>query len=197
MIQPHGHEHDHKEGSMKFIHAVVGLGLLTMCGEPPRAYAVNLTGTWVGKIICDSFDPSGKFRGGVTNDTMEITQTGADLNIVADEFLFLYNGQVIDDPANPAFKGQAGFIECRTTPANTDTSEMGRLKVVVKGDGINARLKARSILMNPDLAGDPNPVPVFQTCKWSYKRIDTTDPVVPGCDDPLTSPNPRTENGHH
>ena len=65
----------------------------------------------------------------------------------ADEFEFLYNGQVIDDPANPAFKGQAGFIECRTTPANTDTSEIGRMKVVVKADGINAKLKAQSILM--------------------------------------------------
>jgi len=189
MIQPHGHEHDHKEGTMKFTHAVVGLGLLTMCVEPPRAGAVDLTGTWVGKIVCDSFDPLGKSKGGVKDDIMEITQSGADLNIVADEFGFLYNGLVIDDPTSPAFKGQAGFIECRTTPANTDTSEIGRLKVVVKGDGINAKLKAQSILTNPD--------PLVQTCKWSYKRTDTADPAVPDCDAPLTSPTFPAGNGHH
>src|SRR6478735_1628220 len=115
MIQTHGHEHDHKEGTMKFTHAVVGLGLLTMCVEPPRAGAVDLTGTWVGKIVCDSFDPLGKSKVELTDDIMRITQTGADLNILARESEFLYNGEVIDDPPNPANKGQAGFIECRTT----------------------------------------------------------------------------------
>lgn len=174
---------------MKFTHAVVGLGLLTLCVAPPRAGAIDLTGTWVGKIVCDSFDPLGKSKTGVTDDVMEITQAGADLNMVADEFGFLYNGQVIDDPANPAYKGQAGFIECRTTPANTDTSEMGRIKVVIKADGIHATLKAQSILMDP--------APLLQTCKWTYKRMDKSDPKVPDCEAPPPSPTLRTGNGHH
>ena len=74
---------------------------------------------------------------------------------------------------------------------------MGRLKVVVKGDGFHATLKAQSILMNPDLPGDPDPVPVVQTCKWSYKRLNTDDPVVPDCEEPLTSPTSRTANRQH
>ena len=90
-----------------------GSGLLTMCVGAPSGRAVDLTGTWEARSSVTPSNSSGKFKSGVKDDIMEITQAGADLNIIADDFEFLYNGQVIDDAANPAFKGQAGFIECR------------------------------------------------------------------------------------
>jgi hypothetical protein len=103
---------------------------------------------------------------------MQITQTGVDLNMTADGFT--YDGKVIDDPVNPIQKGQATFIECETTPANTGTSEIGRTEIiVVKPDGIGATFTAQSILSGGGT--------VFQTCRWNYKRVDTGDPGVPEC----------------
>ena len=176
---------------MKGRQALAGFGLLTMCTVAVDAEAIDLTGVWIGRLVCDSFDALGKSKDVITDDVMLITQTGDDLNIAADGFGFLYNGTVIDDIANPTKKAQFAFIECRTSAASTDTSEIGRAKVTIKTDGISAKLKAQSILSEP--------TPGFQTCKWSYKRVDTTDPLVPECDaPPLTAPTSRTGNrGHH
>lgn len=175
---------------MKCTQALAGFGLLTMSMAAVDARAIDLTGVWLGRLVCDTFDALGKSKDVITDDVMLITQMGDDLNIAADESGFLYNGTVIDDIANPTKKAQFAFIECRTTPANTDTSEIGRAKVTIKTDGITAKLKAQSILSHP--------TPGFQTCKWSYKRIDTTDPKVPGCDAlPLAAPTSRTGTGGH
>jgi len=158
---------------MKLAHALAGMSLLILGVDIQATQAVDLTGTWTGKIVCNTFDATGTYQAVVAGDTMLITQSGADLNMTADGGEFTYDGKVIDKAGHPTTKGQASFIECRTTPADTDVSEIGRTKVEIQPDGVGDTFTAQSILS----AGGS----VFQTCRWSYKRLDTADPGVGEC----------------
>jgi hypothetical protein len=152
--------------------ALVTTGLSTW---PTSAAAVNLTGTWSGKAVC-----KGLFNGNKTNDIFQqfdakITQSGADLNMSF--FGHTYAGGIQDDNTNPTKKAQGTFIDCATVPDYNTLdfySEMGSFSVTVNTvDDTKTTLKANSVYTT----GTNN----FQTCKWTFKRVDMADPGVGDC----------------
>ena len=92
-------------------------GTLLVC-VTSTAYAVDLTGSYVGKWSCKAFDGA-KFKVGNKAATMEITQTGSAIAVHIDSPSapfgeFFYNGTVIEDTAKPE-KGEAVFFQCGTS----------------------------------------------------------------------------------
>jgi hypothetical protein len=174
---------------MRCTHNVVSVAaVLTLLGSvAPPAWAANLTGTWVGQQECRRFDGT-KFFTPFPNDTMTISQTGADLNISS--LGIRYHGQAIDDAAAPHVKAQASFVECTTTESSP-YQEIGRAtKIDIKSDGVRATFLATSIFFQ-DI--DPFPADVG-TCDWTYQRVSTADPGVEDCSSILTS---ATTNSTH
>ncbi len=136
------------------------------------AHAFDLTGHWVGKWSCKGFDGS-KFSSGNKNSTLAITQNGNALGANLDNGNFFYNGVPVTDTAKPE-KGEVVLLNC--TNANVlvaDDSEMIRAAAKTKVGTFKATLKGTSIFADN--------FPEVGTCKYSYKRVDTTDPAVGGC----------------
>jgi hypothetical protein len=152
----------------------VALGIVSPFVRPMGAEAVDLTGTWNGKAIC-----KGLFAGNKTSDTFAghlfITQTGPDLNM---NFLgVLYNGAFQEDNTAPTRNGQGTFVACSTTTDYSAYSEIASFTAKLNPNLDTAStFKATSVYYT----GADN----FQTCRWTFKRIDTTNPLpagVPPC----------------
>ena len=94
--------------------------------------AVDLTGTYEGKITCKGFDGSKVKK--VFPSFLEITQTGSNLNILSFSF-GPFNGTVIEDDKKPDEKGQAGFISCFSDPLAPE-GEVGSAKVTDKSNAV-------------------------------------------------------------
>jgi hypothetical protein len=147
--------------------AVVLLGMSTT-----HAAAVDMTGTWEGKAKCKGF-----FNGAKVKDTFEapvtITQTGSDLNM--EFFGVRYNGGIIDDAANPE-KGQGSFVACETAAEPlANYNETGHVTVQITSK--KSTFKATSVFTTA-VGGS---IVTVETCKWTFKRIDPTNPGVPSC----------------
>jgi hypothetical protein len=147
--------------------------LLVAASTAPAARAFDLTGHWAGKWNCKGFDGS-KFSGSEKHSTLTITQSG---NTIAANIdgggAFFYNGTPVPDTAKPE-KGEAVLLACPT--ANTlgsDEAEIVRAAVKTKVGTFKATLKGTSVFADN--------FPEVGTCKYSYKRVDTTDPAVGGC----------------
>jgi hypothetical protein len=139
----------------------------------PAVHAGDLTGHWIGKWSCKSFDGT-KFKEGIKPSLLNVTQSGATMGVSIDNFG--YNGVVIADDKKPDQKGEAVLISCPTGNALTSAvAEIVRATVRTKVGSSKARFTALSIFAD-DIGG-----PEVGTCRYSYKRLDTDDPGVPAC----------------
>lgn len=149
------------------------IALFTACvvASPLTAAAVDLTGTWSGKAVCKGF-----FAGSKTSDTFvdtgaQISQSGADLNMVF--FGASYNGAAQDNATN-AKKAEGTFIACSTVNDYSAYGEIGAFSVTLNlNDDTKTTFKATSTFFT----GTDN----FQTCTYTFKRTDPSDPGVGGC----------------
>jgi len=155
--------------------------LSSVVAQPAAAY--DLTGHWVGKWTCAGFDGS-KFKDSSKDSapngtsTLNVTQSGATIHALIDG-TFTYNGAAIADDTKPE-KGEGVLIDCHTnTTLGVDdgNSEIIQIVVTTKTSSPKASLKGTSTLEN-FLAQFGQQI---QSCKYSYKRIDTIDPAVGGC----------------
>lgn len=153
------------QNRMRAVAALVVLGM-----SAGAARAVELTGTWSGKIVCKDFNGTSTSKQVVTSQ-VTITQTGNSFNL--QEAGFTYAGKVVSDTAKPTASGQASFILCTTTPTNVALNESGTMtKISVKSGG--ARFSAVSLFSG---AGGTD----VGSCKWKYHRASVANPQVPPC----------------
>ncbi len=149
--------------------AVVVVAILA--AGAPAASALDLTGTWEGKLTC-----KGLFDGEKISTTcceiLQITQSGDTVNISV--FGDLYFGRVTTRTGHPD-QGAVTFVGCNTDNTLPNASEMVFANVTddLKPLSVKGTLKGEGPFVN-----DPTEQYV---CTWNYKRIDRTDPLVSAC----------------
>jgi hypothetical protein len=132
--------------------AAVGLG------APPRTAALDLTGTWNGRVVCKGLDAAGEKDRLVLDGVLQIQQTGNTFNLAANGEFFA--GEVLASASDPD-RGVTTFIDCGTTAALPSSSQMVLAKVSVDpGTGAGT------------LTGHgPYVVDGAQyACTWAYRR---------------------------
>jgi hypothetical protein len=146
------------------------------------ARAFDLTGTWEGRQSCTGFDGE-RFRFRIPSErgdisTLQISQAGTALALRVPDAQGggdVYSGFGIDALDKPE-GGQIYIVRCGTdddlSTLQGGFDETGSGAVKTKPDG-SATLKLLSTFFN---AG-----PEIAFCRWSYKRLDTANPNVPGC----------------
>ena len=132
------------------------------------AAAFDLTGHWTGSWSCSEFDENGKTKESNSESTAAITSLGNGTFRAVIDGDFDYRGIEITDPNKPA-KGEVAIALCGLNDdlKNFPYVELGRLKVSTSESG-SGSLSGTSIW-----SADPSHV---ATCKYKYKRIDTTNP---------------------
>jgi hypothetical protein len=157
--------------SQTLIVAVAFASTVLFGGRAARAF--DATGTWTGAYSCAEFNGV-KSKAGNKASTIEITQTGTVLAMTLNGS-FHYNGAVIPDVKKPELQGELVFIQCGTdnVPLAGAQGEIGRATVKTKANTPKASFKALSIFEDPTILDG--------TCKYSFKRTDTTDPSVTAC----------------
>lgn len=150
------------------VFALTGLAMSTT-----SVLAVDLTGTWDGKAVCNGFFAGEKFKATFPG-TVLISQAGADLNL---DFLgYRYNGGIIDDAKQSDKKGEGSFVFCDTTAEPLgDYNETGHLKVQITPK--KSTFKATSVFT----VASSGVIVDVATCKWTFTRTDTANPGVPEC----------------
>jgi hypothetical protein len=145
------------------------------------ARAFDLTGTWEGRQTCRGFDgerfsfkiPSA--RGDVS--VLHITQVGSALalRLATSDGDDVYRGIGIDALDRPE-GGQVYVVKCGTDDdlsiLESGFDEVGSGPVKTRANGAGT-FKLLSTFLNE--------APATAFCRWSYKRVDTADPGVPGC----------------
>lgn len=159
------------------------LSLALLFVSAPAA-ALDLTGTWVGKLNCSAFDFE-QYTYIQRDQILEISQTGNNLSVRFDEGadISTYTGFVVENFNKPNTKGRAAIADCATSPDLTSGfSEIANLKV-----GINLRtgkglLSGTSIYTVEFDSDEPETGLEVGQCKWVFKLVSTNDPEVgPGC----------------
>jgi hypothetical protein len=156
---------------------VAGLAFLLASGSvADAAFALDLTGTWQGKWSCTGSDGA-KFSDANATSTMLVSQAGNSLQVTMDGGGFHYAGGIIADTAKPEAKGQGVLVNCGTNNSAFDgpEGELIRITVKAKAGSSDVALKGSSIFEGN------SPTPYVGSCKYSFRRTDVTDPVVPAC----------------
>ncbi len=156
------------------IRAVAATLLLGVAVAP--AHAFDLTGHWTGKWSCKGFDGT-KFTSGNKVSTMDVTQVVGTFAVAIDVATdnFTYNAVAIPDMIKPNEKGEVVLVGCHTgttLPAAPFDAELVRASVKTKLDG-------KGTFTGTSFFADS--APEVGTCKYSYKRVSTIDPVVAAC----------------
>jgi hypothetical protein len=146
-------------------------------GLAAAAGAADITGTWEGSYNCQGFDGV-NYKTGNKTSTLLISQEGTTFSASIDAGLFVYNGVVIDDDADPQAKGNLVMNQCGTDPfpAAGAEGEIVRMAIKVNPDKGTGALKGVSIVEFIDEA-----TPTVVTCKLKYKRVSTTVAKFAGC----------------
>lgn len=136
------------------------------------AYALNLTGTWVGGFQCSAYDgaPSTFPE---SEEILRITQAGDAVNV---EWVGVstLTGVAISDAKSPETNGEVALADCATGPnLLTSYAELVRLEARVD------REKGTGKLVGVSISG-PSGL-VIEGCRWSFKLSDLPDPEVGGC----------------
>ena len=137
------------------------------------ASAIDLTGTWEGKQVCQYFD--GRESIVVSDDELQVTQIGSEMyfsSVIVDA---IFHAQVLERSRHSNKSAQAIFIECDTDESAT-YQEIGRankLQVIAKGGGVFEGT-SNFYQEDPDRR-------FIGTCQWTYRRVSTANPHVPAC----------------
>jgi hypothetical protein len=167
-----------------------GAGLfvaVTAFAAPPEA-PPDLTGTWKGEMVCDSFDGT-RYKEAYRHDTMYISRDGDRMRMRAtcdggalpgdfDTCQVDYEGFALAADKDPDRKSEATFNAC-TTGDWFLYNEVLRADKLEFRKGADAAFEGDSIYSyfsrgNPDAR-------FFANCKWKYRRLTTVDPEVPEC----------------
>ena len=155
--------------------SITMLALAALASGVTSAAAFDITGTYEGKFKCAGFFDGFKDKFEEI-PTLTVTQNGNVVGISWNGGEFSYVGIALPDGRKPD-KGEIAFVVCSNNAAPADGNglqEIARLKVSTKPSKGTATLKGVGIFIQE---GDS----VF-TCKWSFKRTNTSDPGVPtGC----------------
>lgn len=150
---------------------------LTLLSAP--ALALNLTGTWSGKLACTGFDGT-KFAFQMSNQALKISQTGNRLSMRwLDEGNPFndYTGYVIEDKKQPNMKGGVAVTACTTsTNLMSNFSEIANL--TAKRAQNKGTLTGMSIYSSNMYGLEVN------QCKWTFTLIDPADPKIADCASP-------------
>ena len=162
----------------------IGVAMVIAVTHSAAAQSSNLTGTWEGTQTCKGSGFSAvKLRTAELHAQMKITQSPTapdELNVQIGARS--YNGRLMLTPPRPGSgvqEGQVTLIQCDSTPALSDYSEMVFLKVVLKVAPQTGKLAGISVFRDP--AANTKAAFAVGTCKWSYARTDTQDPGMSGC----------------
>lgn len=154
--------------------STLALGALLVSAAPAAAALLDydLTGDWTGKITCSAY-VGGVKQKIVLTPTMHVSQVGQNIGVSLEIGLGgkRYAGLANPDAKKPEQKGETALILCGTDNVLGATSpdEIGRMSVAAKPGKVKATLKGLSFYSD---------VADHGTCKWSMKRISTTDPGV-------------------
>lgn len=144
----------------------IGAAAILLGTAVAPAWAINLTGTWEGKIKCTFADAEG-IDTASEDLVVEITQTGDDLNI---SLIGLpAHGRVLEDASNPD-KGMASMVLCGSNDTTGFFTSIAQVKVNAEGGG---NLKGSLTFDFSD---------TLASCSIKLKRVDTADPGVDPCD---------------
>lgn len=152
---------------MRYATTMVLLALTLGSAAPAAAF--DLTGTWQGSWSCVGTRAGVKDKEFNKESTAVITSIGNDTFAAILDGDLPYRGIQISDAKKPE-KGELAIVHCGATDdlktSAADFFEAGRFKVSTKG----AKGSIAGITIYSDDAGH---VP---TCKYKYKRVDTTNP---------------------
>jgi hypothetical protein len=160
-----------------FVRTISGVGVLWSCSVA-QAVAVDLTGTWQGKVTCSVLEQGmEKEKQSVKDAQMEISQSGMDLNIRAFSFTIgedeLLDGVIVDDGIK-INKGEVGLVACESSVEPIDAGG-GWMKAT-----INPRT-GKSKLTGIGIGAQRTSSTRVVKCKFNLERINTDDPDVPDC----------------
>lgn len=150
--------------------ATVGVAVL-LWQAPAPVCGINLTGEWTGAANCKAFDGT-SFRIPRSTSSLYITHSAGSFtaHLEGGEGPTDYSGQAVQQ-SGVANRLQGIMLECHTSPALVDHSEVVHFKATESNSG--ARMKGASIFR--DQGGD------IGTCRWSFKRVNKNDPGLNGC----------------
>ena len=140
-----------------------------LAAVPAVAIALDLTGTWEGKLTCTGIENDEKDTFNCCG-VIQITQSGTTANIR--EGSLLYFGRVLTLDTN-AKKGKVTFVGCPTNNTLPDNSEM--VFATATADPVTGK---GTLTGSGPYTGDQSEA---YTCKWTFKRVDPADPGVPAC----------------
>ena len=144
---------------------------LIMAFWATSAVANDLTGTWTGNEKCQCVDATdGKFTERYTDQVMEVTQDGTDLNILV--FDELFNGNVIANPTQPR-RATAAIIACSTDPNNNASfGETGQAKIRMRKNGAS-KMRVESFWNVSETR--------LCSCTSTLTQTNTEDPKIGDC----------------
>jgi hypothetical protein len=167
---------------------------LVILAVSPSVRALDLTGTWTGKLTCTAFSGNNpnaltgeKFSYTLKNQALQISQAGRNLSLRWIDLnqqspTLNFTGIVIDRTSKPDTQGRAAIADCDTDPnlaSPSAFSEITSLDAKVNRGKGKGTLTGTSVYSYPTTLNAPKEV---GQCKWSFKLSNTTNPnVAPGC----------------
>ena len=163
---------------------ILVLTLGCLLAGPTWGHAVDLTGSWTGKLKCQFLEDGQATEKATLKDViMNVTQSGTDVNAQlinpVDGMPELLDGVAITD-ASKANQGRASMIGCG---AESNPIAAGMAHVKIKENPNSGKSTMRGTLV----AGDKTPGGVIFTnavagaCKLTLKRTSAADPGIGPC----------------
>ena len=149
-----------------------GIALAVLAAAAPYAWALDVTGTYEGKVACKGFMEGQPFSQTISDLPLQITRTtgGDDLHVAA--FGSILGGTIFDDADKPK-RAEASLVSCGAEAEPFPVGLIAHLKFTLTDAAL--KFTAKSVSAGGSVA----------TCTWTFKRIDTADPGVGNCSPPV------------
>ena len=149
-----------------------GIALAVLAALATGAWAeVDANGTYDGKIVCEGFFVGQPFSETYPHNYLQITRTGTTLHVATPDGISI--GEIVDDADNIE-QAQASLIACVTRAEPSPRGAIAHLKFT--RTRATLKVTGKSIVAFGGFVA---------TCTWTFKRTDTADPGVPGCNPPV------------
>jgi hypothetical protein len=156
---------------------------LVILAVSPSVRAVDLTGTWTGKLTCSAFTGE-KFSYTLKNQALQISQAGRNLSLRWVDLnqqspTLNFTGIVIDRTSKADTQGRAAIADCDT---DANLASASAFSEITSLDAKVNRGKGKGTLTGTSVYSYPTTPKEVGQCKWSFKLSNTTNPnVAPGC----------------